>query len=87
MQTRVLIGVFSFLTFAILYVLIRDYAQAIHSYSIPNVEPYQLEKVEDTKSQTYLKAMQILNTASNENELIFYLEALKLMQKALKAKN
>lgn len=47
----------------------------------------ELEKVEDTKSQTYLKAMQILNTASNENELIFYLEALKLMQKALKAKN
>ena len=47
----------------------------------------EFEKIDDNKSPTYLKAVQILNSASSENELIFYLEALKLMQKALKAKN
>ena len=64
MQTRVLIGVFSFLTFAILYVLIRDYAQAIHSYSIPNVEPYQLEKVEDNATIKIPKELSWLNQLS-----------------------
>lgn len=44
----------------------------------------ELEKVDDNKSSTYLKAVQILNSTTNENELNCYLEALKLVQKTLK---
>ncbi len=43
----------------------------------------ELEKVEEVKNQLYTKAIQIINTASNDFELNCYLESLKLTQKIL----
>ena len=87
MQTRVLIGVFSFLTFAILYVLIRDYAQAIHSYSIPNVEPYQLEKVEDNATIKIPKELSWLNQLSAKGGVSYFYPASESRVKLLFEKN
>lgn len=45
-----------------------------------------IEKMKVNNNPLYTKAMQILNTASNDNELKCYLDALKLTNRALKIK-
>lgn len=44
----------------------------------------ELEQVETNKNPLHYKALQILNSAKNDNELSCYLEGLKSIQKALK---
>ena len=44
----------------------------------------ELEKVDENKNQIYLKAVQILNSATDNVELNCYLESLKLTQKNIK---
>lgn len=44
----------------------------------------QLEQAEINKNPLYSKALQILNSAKNDNELTCYIESLKAVQKALK---
>lgn len=44
----------------------------------------ELEKFEENKNQLYVKAVQILNSASDDIELSCYLECLKLAQKNIK---
>ncbi len=46
----------------------------------------QLEQAEINKNPLYSKALQILNSAQNDNELLCYIESLKAIQKALKLK-
>lgn len=46
----------------------------------------ELEQAEVKQNPLYSKALQILNTAKNDNELACYLEGLKAIQKALKLK-
>ncbi len=45
----------------------------------------ELENVEENKNQIYIKAIQILNSASNDIELNCYLESLKSTQKNIKS--
>lgn len=45
-----------------------------------------VENIKVNDNPLYTKAMQILNTANNDEELKCYLEALKVTQKALKLK-
>lgn len=45
-----------------------------------------LEQAEVKQNPLYSKALQILNSAKNDNELACYLEGLKTIQKALKLK-
>ena len=45
-----------------------------------------IEKMKVNNNPLYTKAMQILNTASNDDELKCYLDALKLTNRALKIK-
>ncbi len=46
----------------------------------------ELEQVEIKQNPLYSKALQILNSAKDDNELACYIEALKTIQKALKLK-
>ena len=42
MQIRVLISIFTIFTFIMLFVLIRNYSDAMNLYTIPDVAPYNL---------------------------------------------
>lgn len=44
----------------------------------------ELDQAEVHQNPLYLKALQILNTAKDDAELSCYIEALKIVQKALK---
>ena len=46
----------------------------------------ELEQVEINKNPLYAKALQILNSAKDDNELSCYIDALKSVHKALKLK-
>lgn len=46
----------------------------------------ELEQAEVKQNPLYSKALQILNTAKDDNELACYIEGLKAIQKALKFK-
>ncbi len=47
---------------------------------------FQLEQAEIHKNPLYSKAVQILNSAKDDNELSCYIDSLKAVQKALKLK-
>lgn len=83
MQTRVLIGIFSFFTCVILYVLIRNYSQAIHSYSTPNVEPYQLGKAESNATIEIPDEISWLNQLSAKDGVSYLYPASELRVKLL----
>lgn len=50
MQIRVLVAIFTIFTFVMLFVLIRNYSDAMNLYTIPDITPYNLVDDNSTDS-------------------------------------
>lgn len=82
MQVRVLIGIFSFLTCILLFVLIRNYIDAMNVYSLPKVNPYELAQFDDNKTKP-LEMPDWLDRLSGQDEREFIYPASELQVKLL----
>lgn len=82
MQVRVLIGIFSFLTCILLFVLIRNYIEAMNVYSLPKVNPYELAQFDGNKTKP-LEMPDWLDRLSGQDEREFIYPASELQVKLL----
>jgi|GEM_PF-1599243 len=82
MQTRMLIGIFSCLTCILLFILIRNYIDAMSVYSLPKFSPYELAKFESNKTKIF-EMPHWLDRLSGKDERKFIYPASELQVKLL----
>lgn len=84
MQIRLLIGLFSIFTCALLFVLIRNYIGAMNIYELPEISPYELAKPSDSQ---YSPAPYWLDRLSGQGEREFIYPASELQVRLLYVNN